>query len=82
MFEVIETVPLLLIAEFKDNVLPDKLNDGEVPCCVTVIVCAVTPVPDTVTVAVRAVVAVFALEAVKVSVPLFEPLVGLTVNHV
>ena len=82
MFEVIEIVPLLLIEGFNDKVLPDKLNDGEVPCCVIVIVCAVIPVPDTVTVAIRAVVAVFALLAVKINVPLFEPLVGLTVNHV
>jgi hypothetical protein len=50
------------------------------PLCVTVTVCDGTPVAETVTVAVRAEALVFSC-AVTVTVPLFEPDVGLTVNH-
>ncbi len=49
--------------------------------CVTVIVWAVTPVPETVTVADLAAVVGFAV-AVNVSVALFEPLELLNVNQV
>src|SRR5262245_16440084 len=48
--------------------------------CVTVTVCDGTPVAETVMVAVRAEVLVFPC-AVTVTVPLFEPDVGLTVSH-
>ena len=50
------------------------------PLCVTVTVCDGTPVPETVTVAVREEVAVFPC-AVTVTVPLFEPDAGLIVSH-
>ena len=50
------------------------------PLCVTATVCDGRPVAETVTVAVRAEVPVFAC-AVTVTVPLFEPDVGLSVNH-
>ena len=46
----------------------------------TVTVCDATPVPDTVTVAERAVEPVFC-SAVTVTTALFEPDVGLTVSH-
>ena len=49
--------------------------------CVTVIVCDVTPDPDTTNVAVRVVVSGLAA-AVKVIVPLFDPVLELNVNHV
>ena len=51
-----------------------------VPACVTVTVCDGTPVAETVTVAERADVPVFCC-AVTVTVPLFEPEVGLTVSQ-
>jgi hypothetical protein len=51
------------------------------PLCVTVTVCDGTPVAETVTVAARAEVLVFSC-AVTVTVPLFEPDVGLTASHV
>jgi hypothetical protein len=50
------------------------------PLCVTVTVRDGTPVAETVTVAVRAEAPVFSC-AVTVTVPLFEPDVGLTVSH-
>jgi hypothetical protein len=50
------------------------------PLCVTVTVCDGAPVAETVTVAVRAEALVFSC-AVTVTVPLFEPDVGLTVSH-
>ena len=57
-----------------DNVTP-------APLCVTVTVFEATPVPEMVTVAVLDDVFVFSW-AVTVTVPLFEPDVGLTDNHV
>lgn len=50
------------------------------PLCVTATVCDGTPVAETVTVAMRAEALVFSC-AVTVTVPLFEPDVGLTVSH-
>ena len=50
------------------------------PLCVTVTVWDGAPVAETVTVAVRAEALVFSC-AVTVTVPLFEPDVGLTVSH-
>jgi hypothetical protein len=50
------------------------------PLCITVTVCDGTPVAETVTIAVRAEALVFSC-AVTVTVPLFEPEVGLTVSH-
>ena len=51
------------------------------PSCVTVIVWSLTPVPETVTVAVLVAVVGFA-DAVNVIVAFPEPLVLLAVNHV
>ena len=56
------------------------VNVADAASCVTVIVCDVTPDPDTTNVAVRVVVPGLAA-AVKVIVPLFEPVTELNDNH-
>ena len=57
------------------------VNEADPASCVTVIVCDVTPEPDTTNVAVRVVKAEFTA-AVKVMVPLFDPVLELNANHV
>ena len=57
------------------------VNEADPASCVTVIVCDVTPDPDTTNVAVRVVKAGLAA-AVKVIVPLFDPELLLNDNHV
>jgi hypothetical protein len=73
---VLAAAVTLNVAGLTDNVLVEPAT-----ACVTVTVCAVTPVPEIVTVADRVDVPVFAC-AVTVTVALFEPDAGLTVNHV
>ena len=67
--------------EEKLSAFGDTVSVGVAPACVTLMVCAVTPVPLTVIVAVRCVVPVLAA-AVTVTVPLFVPVDGETVSHV
>ena len=64
-------------SDVKLSEVVDRYKDGEVPSCVTLMVCVITPEQTTVIVAVRCVMSLFSV-AVTVSVPLFAPEVGET----
>ena len=80
-FDEIATLVVLFAGAPIVNAFEETVNVADPASCVTVIVCDVTPTPDTTNVAVRVVEPGLAA-AVKVIVPLFEPELLLNDNHV
>jgi hypothetical protein len=80
VFEVILNVFVILAVAATPKVVADRLRLAVAASWVTIIVLSATPVPDTVIVAVLVAAKVLA-DAVKVIVPLLEPLAVLTVNQ-
>jgi hypothetical protein len=80
VFEVILKIAVLFAADATLKVVTDILRLAVAASWVTVMVLSVTPIPDTVIVAVLVAAKVLAV-AVKVIDPLLEPLVVLTVNQ-
>ncbi len=81
VFDVMPNVCVLFADAPIVSAFVETDNVGLPASCVTVMVCELTPVPETVTVAWRVVIFGFAC-AVKVTEALPEPLAGLAVNHV
>jgi hypothetical protein len=80
VFEVMLKLAALCTADATLNVVADMLRLAVAASWVTVMVLSVTPIPDTVIVAVLVAAKVLAV-AVKVIDPLLEPLVVPTVNQ-
>jgi hypothetical protein len=80
VFEVMLKLAVLFAADATLKVVVDRLRLAVAASCVTIMVLSVTPVPDTVIVAILVAAKVLA-DAVKVIAPLLEPLEVPTVNH-
>ena len=80
-FDVIPRLAVLFAGAPIVKAFEETVNVANPASCVTVIVCDVTPTPDTTNVAERATVPRLAV-AVKVITPLFDPELLLNDNHV